>query len=53
MGGTKQTAVLAVLKQAISIDAALVAKKAQENRSRHQNPQYCDELSSLASQAAS
>lgn len=42
-----QAAVLDVLKAAIEVDRPLVAKKAQENRSRHQSPRLCDEILAL------
>ncbi|TYZ59531.1 hypothetical protein PybrP1_003449 [[Pythium] brassicae (nom. inval.)] len=42
-----QAAVLDVLKAAIEVDKPLVAKKAQENRSRHQSPTLCDEILAL------
>jgi hypothetical protein len=43
-----QDAVLDVLKETVGINAPLVAKKARENRSRHQSPKYCDEILALA-----
>ncbi|KAG7401636.1 HEAT repeat-containing protein 2 [Phytophthora boehmeriae] len=43
-----QEAVFEVLKQTAPIDAPRLAKKAEENRTRHQSPQYCDQLLSLA-----
>lgn len=43
-----QEAVFEVLKETAAIDAPRLAKKAEENRSRHQNPRYCDQLLALA-----
>uniref|UniRef100_K3W704 TOG domain-containing protein n=1 Tax=Globisporangium ultimum (strain ATCC 200006 / CBS 805.95 / DAOM BR144) TaxID=431595 RepID=K3W704_GLOUD len=42
-----QEAVFNVIKDAIDVDKPLVAKKAQENRSRHQNPTLCDQILAL------
>ncbi|KAF1335701.1 hypothetical protein FI667_g1163, partial [Globisporangium splendens] len=39
-----QEAVFNVIKDAIDVDKPLVAKKAQENRSRHQSPTLCDQI---------
>lgn len=46
-GVAAQEAVFSVLTAAIEVDKALVAKKARENRSRHQSPRLCDELLAL------
>ncbi|KAG3121103.1 hypothetical protein PI125_g590 [Phytophthora idaei] len=43
-----QEAVFKVLKETILIDAPRLAKKAEENRTRHQSPRYCDQLLALA-----
>ncbi|ETI37684.1 hypothetical protein, variant 1 [Phytophthora nicotianae] len=43
-----QEAVFKVLKETIVIDAPRLAKKAEENRTRHQSPRYCDQLLALA-----
>lgn len=43
-----QEAVFTVLKETVNIDAPRLAKKAEENRTRHQNPRYCDQLLALA-----
>ncbi|KAE9037934.1 hypothetical protein PR003_g6197 [Phytophthora rubi] len=45
-----QEAVFEVLKETKTIDAPRLAKKAEENRTRHQSPRYCDQL--LASATA-
>ncbi|CAI5745306.1 unnamed protein product [Peronospora destructor] len=44
-----QKAVYNVLTETIAIDAPQLAKKAEENRSRHRSPHYCDQLVVLAS----
>ncbi|POM78944.1 Hypothetical protein PHPALM_3461 [Phytophthora palmivora] len=44
-----QEAVFDVLKETVSIDAPRLAKKAEENRTRHHSPRYCDQLLALAS----
>ncbi|OWZ19534.1 hypothetical protein PHMEG_0006218 [Phytophthora megakarya] len=43
-----QEAVFEVLKGTVAIDAPRLAKKAEENRIRHQSPRYCDQLLALA-----
>ncbi|KAL7691346.1 putative armadillo-like helical protein [Plasmopara halstedii] len=43
-----QEAVFAVLKETANIDAPRLAKKAEENRTRHRKPHYCDQLLALA-----
>ncbi|KAL4096005.1 hypothetical protein PRIC1_009370 [Phytophthora ramorum] len=43
-----QEAVFNVLKETVAIDAPRLAKKAEENRTRHQSPRYCDQLLALA-----
>ncbi|CAI5725813.1 unnamed protein product [Peronospora effusa] len=44
-----QEAVYNVLRETVAIDAPQLAKKAEENRSRHRSPHYCDQLVVLAS----
>lgn len=48
-----QEAVFNVLKETVVIDAPRLAKKAEENRTRHQSPRYCDQLQALATHSAS
>ncbi|KAJ8530528.1 hypothetical protein ON010_g14384 [Phytophthora cinnamomi] len=48
-----QEAVFEVLKETVAIDAPRLAKKAEENRSRHQSPRYCDQLLELATAGSS
>ncbi|KAG7393600.1 HEAT repeat-containing protein 2 [Phytophthora pseudosyringae] len=43
-----QEAVFEVLKETVAVDAPRLAKKAEENRTRHQSPRYCDQLLALA-----
>ncbi|GLD91633.1 hypothetical protein PINS_up000166 [Pythium insidiosum] len=45
---TIQEAVMEVILETVNIDALLLAKKAQENRSRHQSPKFCDQLLAAA-----
>ncbi|KAJ0393977.1 hypothetical protein P43SY_009809 [Pythium insidiosum] len=45
---TIQEAVADVIVQTVDIDAPLLAKKAQENRSRHHNPTFCDQILTVA-----
>ena len=48
-----QEAVYHILRETVVIDAPQLAKKAEENRSRHQSPHYCDQLVVLASSVQS
>ncbi|TMW60589.1 hypothetical protein Poli38472_000631 [Pythium oligandrum] len=43
-----QETVLEVIKETVEIDTLLLIKKAQENRSRHQTPKYCDQVLAFA-----
>ncbi|TDH64770.1 uncharacterized protein CCR75_001536 [Bremia lactucae] len=43
-----QEAVLKILQEIVAIDALQLAKKAKENRSRHQSSRFCDHLLALA-----